>query len=126
TSVLLSSHILGQVEVLADRVSIVRDGRNVETGTLSQLRHLTRTTVVATTSSPADGLGRLPGVHGLTAQDGETRFEVDGEQLDPVMRELSGLGIRSIVAHPPTLEQLLLRHYGAEHRPAPAATGSAR
>ncbi|MEE6271960.1 ABC transporter ATP-binding protein [Georgenia sp. MJ206] len=125
TTVLLSSHILAQVEVLADRVSIIRQGRNVETGTLAELRHLTRTSVVATTTRPADGLARLPGVHGLEVAGAEVRFAVDTEHVDGAMRALSGLGIRAIVAHPPSLEQLLLRHYGADQEPA-ATTGGAR
>jgi ABC-2 type transport system ATP-binding protein len=112
TTVLLSSHILAQVEVLADRISIIRQGRIVESGSLDELRHLHRTTVTAETSEPADALARQPGVHHLEAVDGHVRFEVDGEHTEAVMRHLGELGVRSIVAHPPTLEQLLLRHYG--------------
>ncbi|UFU07411.1 ABC transporter ATP-binding protein [Ruania halotolerans] len=113
-SVLLSSHILAQVEALADRVSIVRAGATIETGTLAELRHLTRTTVAVRTEATADTLATRPGVHDLRVVDGETRFEVDGEQVGAVMNELAPLGISSIVAHPPTLEQLLLRHYGSD------------
>ncbi|UFU03812.1 ABC transporter ATP-binding protein [Ruania suaedae] len=123
TSVLLSSHILAQVEVLADRVSIVRAGRTIETGTLAELRHLTRTSVTVSTEQPADGLAGLAGVHSLTTEDGQTRFEVDGEHVPVVLQHLAPLGVRSIVAHPPTLEQLLLRHYGsAASSPAPQAS----
>lgn len=111
-TVLLSSHILAQVEVLADRVSIIRQGRNVETGSLTQLRHMTRTTVVAETDRPADGLATVPGVHELTIDDGTVHFQLDGDRFDDAMRALSPLGVRSLVAHPPTLEQLLIRHYG--------------
>ena len=113
-TVLLSSHILAQVEVLADRISIIRQGAIVESGTLSELRHLTRTTVTAETAQPADSLGGLPGVHDLQATNGRIRFEVDGEHLDPVVRELASLGVRGLTAHPPTLERLLLRHYGED------------
>jgi ABC-2 type transport system ATP-binding protein len=112
--VLLSSHILAQVEVLADRISIIRKGRVVETGTLAELRHLQRTTVVAEVGRPADALAGLPGVHGLRSDHGQVRFEVDGDQVDSVFRRLAELGVRSLVAHPPTLEQLLLRHYDDE------------
>jgi ABC-2 type transport system ATP-binding protein len=111
-TVLLSSHILAQVEVLADRVSIVREGRIVETGSLSEMRHLTRTTFVVATERPADGLTELAGVHDVRRTDGQVHFEVDGEHVDAVVKLLAGLGIHSIVAHPPTLEQLLLRYYG--------------
>jgi ABC-2 type transport system ATP-binding protein len=111
-TVLLSSHILAQVEVLADRVSIIRQGRTVESGTLRELRHLTRTTVTVDLAEPAGRLGDLPGVHGLERIDGQLRFHVDGDRVDETFRALAPLGVRSIVAHPPTLEQLLLRHYG--------------
>jgi ABC-2 type transport system ATP-binding protein len=111
-TVLLSSHILAQVEVLADRISIIRRGRIVESGTLGELRHLTRTTITVELDGPADVLAQLPGVHDLHTHDGLVRFEVDGHHVDEVIRSLAPLGVRSIVAHPPTLEQLLLRHYG--------------
>ena len=110
-TVLLSSHILAQVEVLADRISIIRLGRIVETGSLSELRHLTRTTVTAEIDEPAEALARHAGVHSFAAEQGRVHFEVDGEQIGPVMSELARLGIRSLVSQPPTLEQLLLRHY---------------
>ena len=112
TTVLLSSHILAQVEVLADRISIIRQGRIVETGTLRDLRHMTRTTILVETEQSPDRLGELPGVHDLVRQDGQWRFDVDGDQVGEVLRELTTLEVHSIVAHPPTLEQLLMRHYG--------------
>jgi ABC-2 type transport system ATP-binding protein len=111
-TVLLSSHILAQVEVLADRISIIRQGRIVQTGTLSEMRHLTRTTFLVEMARPGDGLSDLPGVHGVRDVDGQVRFEVDGEHVDGAVKCLAELGIRSLVAQPPTLEQLLLRHYG--------------
>jgi ABC-2 type transport system ATP-binding protein len=113
-TVFLSSHILAQVEVLADRISIIRQGQIVESGTLTELRHLTRTTITAQTEQPTDDLARLSGIHGFERLDGQIRFEVDGEQIDEAVRALAPLGVRSLVAHPPTLEQLLLRHYGDE------------
>ncbi|GAA1823706.1 ABC transporter ATP-binding protein [Nesterenkonia flava] len=111
-SVLLSSHILAQVEALSDRISIIRAGHIVESGTLSQLRHMTRTTIEVETAQTAEGLKDRPGVHHLRAEGERTVFEVDGERVQDVMHQLAPLGIRSIVAHPPTLEQLLMRHYG--------------
>ncbi|WP_052668952.1 ABC transporter ATP-binding protein [Nitriliruptor alkaliphilus] len=113
-TVLLSSHILAQVEKLCDRISIIRLGRIVESGTLADLRHLTRTTVVAETVTPATDLDHLPGVHDLVVDDGQVRFDVDAERIDPVIGHLHGLGIRSLVSHPPTLEQLFMRHYGED------------
>ncbi|MDQ0386447.1 ABC-2 type transport system ATP-binding protein [Streptomyces sp. DSM 42143] len=110
-TVLLSSHILAQVEKLADRVSIIRLGRIVQSGTLGELRHLTRTTIEAETERPATGLEALPGVHDLRADGGRVRFAVDGGEVDGAVRKLTEFGIRSLVSHPPTLEELMLRHY---------------
>ncbi|MDN5820440.1 MAG: ABC transporter ATP-binding protein [Brachybacterium sp.] len=111
-TVLLSSHILAQVEALADRLSIIRQGQIVETGSLSQLRHMTRTTFVAELDQGPEPLARLEGIHDLTTEDGAVTFQVDGDRVDGVVRALAPLGVRSLVAHPPTLEQLLMRHYG--------------
>ncbi|GAB2454929.1 ABC transporter ATP-binding protein [Streptomyces incanus] len=116
-TVLLSSHILAQVEKLADRVSIIRLGRTVQSGTLGELRHLTRTTIEAETERPLTGLGELPGVHDLRILDdatGRVHFAVDGGRVDAAVRKLTEFGIRSLVSHPPTLEELMLRHYGSE------------
>lgn len=113
-SVLLSSHILAQVEALADRISIVRAGQVIESGSLSELRHLTRTHVQVTTQRPGNEIADLDGVHGLVIDGTSAHFQVDGEHMEQVITTLSGLGVRSLVAHPPTLEQLLLRHYGVK------------
>ena len=116
-TVLLSSHILAEVEALCDRVSIIRAGRTVQSGTLADLRHLTRTTVVAETARPATGLQGLPGVADLETIDGRVRFDVDSDHLDGAIAHLSSLGIRSLVSHPPTLEELFLRQYGEQVEP---------
>ena len=73
---------------------------------------MSRTTIVADTVGDPAGLAQLPGVHDLHAQDGQVRLDVDGDQVQPVLRALADIGVRSLVAHPPTLEQLLMRHYG--------------
>ena len=125
TSVFLSSHILAQVEALADRISIIRDGRIVETGTLSELRHMTRTTMEMETASPARPLAELDGVHGFRTDGARAVFEVDGERVDEVLRAAAALGIRSLLAHPPTLEQILIRHYGTSDGGRHAQKGSA-
>ena len=113
-TVLLSSHILAQVEVLADRISIVRKGKIVESGSLTELRHLGRTTVTVTTAEPIADIGEWAGVHDLHPEGGQTRLNVDAAHLPEVMRELARRDIHTITATPPTLEQLLLRHYGDE------------
>jgi ABC-2 type transport system ATP-binding protein len=111
-TVLLSSHILAEVEALCDTVNIIRLGKTVQSGTLSELRHLTRTTIVAETSQRATGLAELQGVHDLLSEDGRVHFDVDTAHIDKAMRHLTGFGIRSLSSHPPTLEELFLRHYG--------------
>ncbi|MFG2114439.1 ATP-binding cassette domain-containing protein [Streptomyces sp. NPDC048718] len=113
-TVLLSSHILSEVESLCDRVSIIRKGRTVESGSLAELRHLTRTSVVAELAAPPNGLTRLPGVHDLDVQGNRVRLQVDTDKLDAVLRALTASGVRSLVSTPPTLEELFLRHYTDE------------
>jgi polyether ionophore transport system ATP-binding protein len=113
-SVLLSSHILAEVEKLCDRVTIIRNGRTVEAGTLDELRHLTRTSVTVETERDPAALDGHPGVHGLAVTGSRATFLVDNTQLDDVVRELAGLGVRSLVSAPPSLEELFLRHYGDE------------
>jgi ABC-2 type transport system ATP-binding protein len=115
-TVLLSSHILSEVEALCDRVSIIRAGRTVETGSLAQLRHLTRTSISADLVSPPNGLSSLPGVHGLDVDRTRVRFEVDSPLINAVLAELARTGVRSLVSQPPTLEELFLRHYGGSTR----------
>jgi len=141
-TILLSSHILSEVEALCDRVTLIRAGRTVETGTLAQLRHLTRTSITAELAGPPAGLDRLPGVHHLvvdmtaaaptptpastpsastapastapasTAPASRVRCEVDAAQLNEVLRRLVEAGVRSLVSRPPTLDELFLRQYG--------------
>ncbi|MFJ8154341.1 ATP-binding cassette domain-containing protein [Streptomyces sp. NPDC094468] len=110
-TVLLSSHILSEVEELCDRVSIIRNGRTVESGSLADLRHLTRTSVSAELAGPPGALDRLPGVHDLDVRGHRVRLQVDAGRLDAVLRSLSESGIRSLTSTPPTLEELFLRHY---------------
>jgi len=110
-TVLLSSHILSEVEALCDRVSIIRAGRTVDSGTLTDLRHLTRTSIDAVLAAPPNGLATLPGVHGLDVEGTRVRFQVDTAQLGGVLAELTRIGVRSLVSQPPTLEELFLRHY---------------
>ncbi|WP_053206899.1 ABC transporter ATP-binding protein [Jiangella muralis] len=113
-TVLLSSHILAEVEKLCDRVSIIRTGKIVESGTLAELRHLTRTSIHAETERSVTGIDQLPGIHDLVVEDHRVTFDVDTAKLDGAVRHLSGFGIQTLTSQPPTLEELFLRHYGDE------------
>ncbi|MCX4827917.1 ABC transporter ATP-binding protein [Streptomyces sp. NBC_01016] len=110
-TVLLSSHILSEVEELCDRVSIIRKGVTVESGSLAELRHLTRTSVTAELAGEPGGLGDLPGVHDLDVQGKRVKLQVDTDKLDAVLRSLAESGVRSLTSTPPTLEELFMRHY---------------
>ncbi len=110
-TVLLSSHILGEVEALCDRVSIIRDGRMVETGTLAELRHLTRSTVTAELAGPPAGFESLAGVHEMAINGDRLTAQVDAAGLDGLLAALTKVGVRGLTCHPPTLEELFLRHY---------------
>jgi len=118
-AILLSSHILAEAEALSDRVTIIRHGRTVETGTLADMRHLTRVLVEAELSAPA-ALDGMPGVHELTVTGTVVRCRVDRAALDEVIGHLHQAGIRSLTCRPPTLEELFLRHYSPE-RSAPGS-----
>jgi ABC-2 type transport system ATP-binding protein len=133
-TVLLSSHILSEVESLCERVTIIRAGRTVQSGTLADMRHLTRTSISADLAGQPTGLDRLPGVHDLDVQDvsghgagrlaARVRCEVDTDKLDAVLRRLTDVGVLSLVSQPPTLEELFLRHYAGDGR-GPAAAAAA-
>lgn len=113
-TVLLSSHILAEVERLCDRVTIIRAGQTVQSGSLGEMRHLTRTTVSTETRGDPSVLGDMAGVHDVVVDDHRVTMSVDHDQLSAVMAALAPLGIVSLVSQPPTLEELFLRHYGPE------------
>jgi len=113
-TVLLSSHILSEVEALCDRVTIVRAGRAAESGTFDELRHLTRTSVVVETGRPLAGIGALPGVHDVRADGRLVRFSADQSELNAILARLVACDVHSLVTTPPTLEELFLRHYGTD------------
>jgi len=117
-SVLLSSHILSEVEKLGDRISIIREGQIIESGTMDELRHLTSTVVEARTIQPIIGLDGLPGVHDLSEQDGVTRFSVDAENLGSAIAHLAQFELTKLESASPTLEDLFIRHYRQEEDPA--------
>jgi ABC-2 type transport system ATP-binding protein len=111
-SVLLSSHILSEAEALSDRLSIIRDGRVVETGTLAQLRHLLRTSVTAVLRSAPDDVAAIPGVHDVVVDGMTVTCQSDPEALDGLLRALTAAGVESLTTAPPSLEQVFLQHYG--------------
>lgn len=113
-TVFLSSHILSEVERLCDRVSIIRQGKIIESGSLAELRHLTRTHIRTRTRKPLTGLDRLAGVHNATAENGSYSFWVDAEALSPVMQYLADHEVLALESAPPTLEDLFLRYYRQE------------
>ena len=113
-TVLLSSHILSEVEHLCDRVSIIKDGHTVESGTLAELRHLSRTHVEAVLVGPVPvDLIALSGVHDLVAHGNKLTCDVDTADLGELLTRLTTVGITTLLSAPPTLESLFLRHYAA-------------
>ncbi|WP_077488046.1 ABC transporter ATP-binding protein [Sinomonas mesophila] len=117
-SVLLSSHILAEVEALADRISIIRQGRVVETGSLEQMRSHARTSVAATLHGGTDQLTSMPGVHDLSVEDHRVRFTVDADGLGSAMNTLATHGVTALTVTPPSLEDLFLQHYGERIPPS--------
>lgn len=113
-TILLSSHILAEAEALCDRLTIIREGKTVQSGTLSELQHLHRTTVKVTTEQKIKGLSKLPGIHNLKVNGGgySAHFEVEPEHIDAALERLTKLNVRALASHPPTLEELFLQHYG--------------
>ncbi|OIN79609.1 ABC transporter ATP-binding protein [Mycobacterium malmoense] len=120
-TVLLSSHILAETEALCERVTIIRDGKTVESGSLDSMRHLSRTSIKAEITVDPGDLSRIKGVEDVSIDGTTLRAQVDGESLGELIRALVDAGIRSLVSQPPTLEELFLRHYDTtdgrrEHR----------
>lgn len=110
-TVLLSSHILAEVEALCDRLSIIRAGRNVESGTLAEMRHLTRTAMTVETDRPTENLESVKGVHAVNVAGTRASFDVEPGAMGEVVAYLTRFGIRDLTSRPPTLEELFMRHY---------------
>ncbi len=110
-SVLLSSHILSEVEKICDKVAIIRQGKIIETGTLNELQHLTGTIIQVETKRPIMNLKELEGVSGVKGENGLMTFQAELENLDAIMRYISDFGILRMESSPPTLEDLFIRHY---------------
>ncbi len=125
-TVFMSSHILAEVEKLCDRVSIIRQGRIVQRGTLDDLRATTRTSITVSTERPIEGLDEREGVHAVRDDEARVRFEVDNDQLGPTMEFVASFGVVSLVSSPPTLEELFMREYGDEAHVEPVEEGGER
>lgn len=110
-AIILSSHILSEVEKLADRVAVIRKGEIVETGTLDDLRHLTRYQYKVETEQEAVGLKELSSVHDLQIKENEATFQADSDAIDEILKTLLLYGVKKLEATPPTLEDLFMRHY---------------
>jgi len=110
-TVLLSSHILAETEALCERVTIIRAGKTVESGSLASMRHLSRTSIKAELTGDPGDLTRIRGVEDVSVNGNTVHVQVDGESLGELIRALGDAGVRSLVSQPPTLEELFLRHY---------------
>jgi ABC-2 type transport system ATP-binding protein len=116
-TVLLSSHILSEAEALSDRISIIRAGRIVETGTMAGLRHLQRLSIAAETEHELHGITDIPGLEDVVLDDRHLRCTVDPSHLGELLSHLTAAGVVSLESHPPTLEDLFLSHYGVTPDP---------
>jgi ABC-2 type transport system ATP-binding protein len=110
-TVLLSSHILAETEALCDKVTIIRAGKTVESGSLEQMRHLSRFSITAELLGDPPDLSTIKGAEDVSVDGRTLRAQVDSESLGEVIRVLGEAGVRSLVSQPPTLEELFLRHY---------------
>jgi ABC-2 type transport system ATP-binding protein len=118
-TVLLSSHILAETEALCDRVTIIRAGKTIESGTLDALRHLSRTSIKAELIGDPGDMTRIKGVADVSIEGHTLRAQVDAESLGQVIKVLGDAGVRTLVSQPPTLEELFLRHYDTTAAEAP-------
>lgn len=110
-TVLLSSHILAETEALCQRITIIRAGRTVESGSLDSMRHLSRTSIKAEMISDPGDITRIPGVDDVSIDGSTLRAQVDSGSLAQLIRVLGDAGVHSLISQPPTLEELFLRHY---------------
>lgn len=111
-TILLSSHTLSVVEKLCDRVNIIRQGKIVESGTLDELRHLTRIQITVETDKPILGLDKIKGIHNMMVEENRARFQVESDKLNDVLSHLGKFGFKALISKPPTLEELFMHHYG--------------
>ncbi|WP_096190175.1 ABC transporter ATP-binding protein [Evansella halocellulosilytica] len=125
-TVLLSSHILAEVEKLCDRVAIIREGKIVESGSLDELRHLTRTLFTVETGQQIVGIEKLSGVHDVNVEGKKAVFQVESSEIDRVLKYLMQFEIKALTSTPPTLEELFMRHYGEGTNAGAAVQGGGK
>ena len=113
-TILLSSHILAEVEKLCDRITIIRNGKTIQSGTLTEMRHLTNTTITVSTKKAIVGLSKVAPIHNATIEKNHARFEVAGKDLDNIFKHLTKFSIQSVTSHPPTLEEMFMSHYNED------------
>lgn len=110
-AILLSSHILSEVERLADKVAIIRQGKVVETGTLEELRHLTRSAITMVTEGNVESMAGVEGVYDFVVNNGKATFSVETDQINAILQKAVTLNVKKFEVVPPTLEDLFMRHY---------------
>ena len=110
-SILLSSHILSEVERLADKVVIIREGKVVESGTLDEMRHLTRSQVILASTADLTSLAKITGVHDFTQQGQQATFAIDNQEMNSLLSAVAKIDVTKFEVVPPTLEDLFIRHY---------------
>lgn len=121
-TILLSSHILAEVEALCDQLTIIREGKTVKTGTLEELRHLHRVNIEATTDKAVIGLDKLSGVHNILQSNETVKFEIEPKHLDKALTLLAKYKVHDLKSQPPSLEQLFLKHYDTKAKPSKTHT----
>jgi ABC-2 type transport system ATP-binding protein len=110
-TVFVSSHILSEMEALCDRVTIIRAGKTVESGSLESMRHLSRLSIRAELLGDPGDLSQIKGVEDVTVEGNVLRAQLDPDALNDFIRVLAKVGVRSLVSQPPSLEEIFLRHY---------------
>lgn len=113
-TVLMSSHILADVEKLCDRISIIRAGEIVETGSLKELRHMTQMTISVETKQPITQLDDITGVNNIVLNGLQTTFQVDSDNIDDALSHLVKFNVTNLISSPPTLEEIFMGHYGED------------
>lgn len=113
-TILMSSHIMDDVEKLCDRISIIRKGVIVETGSLSQLRHMTRLNIDVHTENSVQNLLQFASIEDIEMKNDQTTFTIESHELNAVLSHLIQFGIKNITSTPPSLESLFMKHYGED------------